>query len=274
MPKHKDTFLSINYIFAVSSLLIFAICCYILGLILSSKKLENGGRNHLRRYECYISQYHSTDGESISRLHWYCICCDDTIYSFESDDFCCELDLRQFNDSMICMTTEKYPVVKDRHKYRGYHHHHIRYVIDDYVTIEISEYSNDKSYGDAFHGDGMTHIYTYDRYGSEFNHSDIIEYCYLPELRDILIDAFIREKIRNVGGSNEPAFIGTLRNRMQSSSLHAESFAIGENGLLYSLDYNYADELPISYAERYLLEIPYKSIEWMLTPSFKSKLSL
>ncbi len=229
--------------------------------------------NHHRHISCYVTE-HRLRQKEIYRLHWYYICCGDTIYSYECDDVAKPYVSPQFCDSMIKMVEFKYPPYECRHRYFGIHSDIIINMLNNYVTVESYEYNKDSSYGNAPHGDGVYEVYSYDISGYYIALSEIINIKKTSILESLLIDKFVEEKNRVSGVYNDTSYNNKLCQQLKDAGLNMADFAIGENGLLYSFDYNDGDVIPICYADRFLIEIPYSSIQNILTSEFRRMLKI
>lgn len=226
--------------------------------------------NHSKHINCFVTKYR-VQLKDIYRLHWYYICCGDTVYSYEYDDVAKVENLQQICDSLQKMVVKNYPPEEYCHPYHGIHHDRIINGLGNYLTVESYEYSKDCSYGLAPHGDGVYQIYSYDTLGHGIIPSEIIDYKKAALIKSLLIDKFIYEKNRGHNEDND-IYYNKLRQQLDDAKIDIDKFAIGNNGLLYSFDYNDGDVFPISYADQFLIEIPYSSIQEVLTAKFKRTL--
>lgn len=224
--------------------------------------------NHSRHISSYVSQFRLMS-KDIYRLHWYYICCGDTLYSYECDNVVKPETSQLFCDSLQEMVVKEYPPEGCCHPYGGIHHDRAISTLGNYLTVESYEYSKDSSYGGAPHGDGVYYVYSYDISGSGIVPSKIIAPQNSASLKSLLIDRFIYEKY----GNDDVAFNNKVRQQLKEADIDVNDFAIGNNGLLYSFDYNY-NELPLCYADQLLIEIPYSSIQDVLTTEFKHMLHI
>lgn len=226
--------------------------------------------NHHRRSDYSISKSHRL-GRDIYRLNWYYVCCGDTLYSYEYDDFDLIIDLQTFCDSMNNLVSRNYLIEGNRHPYYGYSHNHIINILGHYVTVENREYNKDCSYDHAPHGDGVFDIYTYDISGEDFNPVKIVDEQHFDIVEGKLVDAFVRQKNLRAGGEADYEYNEWLR-EVAKEGVSVRNFAVGKDGLIYTYDYNSGDILPICYAEQFIIEIPYSSIHELLTPEFRKLL--